>query len=170
MSPVMFRFILGVSAWGFALLGTLSIAHWPGNWGHSICGIWGCGPPLQALVACHLSWLLVLLPFGVWGRLSCSERWLRYLGCALLLMSLVAVSALAIHERLTWWRSATDFQREFFWERIQFSLATHVDLPIVQLLLVGILLVLPKTEKQHRRDARMISEASAPSDAETASA
>ena len=54
-----------LTGWGLTLAGTLSIASLPGDWGNSICGAWGCGPPLQALVACHASWVVVLIPAGM---------------------------------------------------------------------------------------------------------
>jgi hypothetical protein len=51
---------LKLSAWAAMLFAALSITNLPGNWGHSVCGVWGCGPPTQVLVGCHLAWFAVL--------------------------------------------------------------------------------------------------------------
>ena len=47
-------------AWGGACLAVLQPARWPDLFGeHSVCGPWGCGPPMSALVAVHGFWLVV---------------------------------------------------------------------------------------------------------------
>ena len=49
-------------AWVFALLGTLQVHRWEGLLGgHAICGPWGCGPFLSALIGYHGFWLILLL-------------------------------------------------------------------------------------------------------------
>lgn len=43
------RIILLLLAWGLALFAALKLNDAPVDWGH-VCGPWGCGPPLKALV------------------------------------------------------------------------------------------------------------------------
>ena len=62
MSAATLKFCFGMTLWSGLLFGSLSVANLPGDWGHGICGPWGCGPPMQALVACHFAWLVVLAP------------------------------------------------------------------------------------------------------------
>jgi hypothetical protein len=93
VSRLTIRFCLGMIAWASALLGSLSISRLPGDWGHGICGPWGCGPPLQSLVACHVSWLVVLGPATL---LLASSRWLstlvlRRVGATLAIVGLIGL-------------------------------------------------------------------------------
>ena len=49
-----------VAVWGVSLLGVLQIQHLPLDAGHSVCGPWGCGPPLPPLIAYHGFWIVLL--------------------------------------------------------------------------------------------------------------
>ena len=140
MSSITIKTCFGFLLWGALLVGTLSIAQWPGNWGHGICGPWGCGPPMQALVSCHLAWLVFLTPPAVLllrqGRFSP-----RRLGLALILMAVVALLSVIAYQRATWWPDASEWQRPFFWQRCGFCIVTAIDFPIVQTLAIGALLL-----------------------------
>lgn len=142
MTPSILRVGVGLSAWAAVLAVVLSIANWRGDWGHSICGPWGCGPPLQALLACHLAWLVILLPPV--AMLIYSARVpvnvLRRIGILLCVAAALFVAAVVIYERLAWWPSANEWQRDYFWHRCGFVLATMFDLPVAQVLLLGLYL------------------------------
>jgi len=118
---------------------TLSITLWPGNWGHGVCGPWGCGPAMQVLVACHLTWLVALTPPTVF-LLRRSDRTRRRTGLVLIALSLVALLAVIVYQRLVWWPAASEWQQPFFWQRCGFVVVTAVDFPLVQTLLVGTVL------------------------------
>jgi len=129
--------------WVAALYGSLSIATLPGDWGHSVCGVWGCGPPTQALVGCHLAWAVVLLPLSVIVSsttcfATCSARKLGKLLCLTAVLLLVSV---VLYQRATWWSLASDWQRGFFWHRCGFVVVTSVEIPMLQLFVAGMILV-----------------------------
>jgi hypothetical protein len=48
--------------WGVLLYGTLSLADVRSRWSDLLCGPWGCTAPLEAVLACHGAWLLILGP------------------------------------------------------------------------------------------------------------
>ncbi|MCA9061753.1 MAG: hypothetical protein KDA96_01760, partial [Planctomycetaceae bacterium] len=48
--------------WAMTFWGTLQLSDAPIFQEHSVCGVWGCGPPTNALLACHLGWLVFLAP------------------------------------------------------------------------------------------------------------
>ncbi len=141
MAPSLRRLLAGIVAWGIALTATLSIARLPGDWGHGVCGPWGCGPPLQALVACHLSWLVVLLPLASVSQTWLSRRQQQVLGIIVMVSGCAGLIGIATHEYGTWWPAVNEWQRGFFWQRVGFVIATWVDLPLVELILAGLLLL-----------------------------
>jgi len=134
---------LKLLAWAATLLAVLSIANLPGEWGHSICGAWGCGPPTQALVGCHLAWLVVLIPVALMicrqshRTVESSQRIgkLFFLTGALLLVGVV------LYQAATWWPTASEWQRSFFWQRCGFLIVTSVDVPMLQLLISGVIMI-----------------------------
>ncbi len=133
MSPTIAKCCVGLIVWGLALTGTLSIANWPGNWGHSVCGAWGCGPPLQALVACHASWLVVLIPVMARVRRITSFRTVRLAGAIGFSLAITCALGVVIHEYLTWYAQASEWQRPYFWHRVGFVIFTTVELPLLEI-------------------------------------
>jgi len=135
---------LWLTAWTAAIAACLSIRSWPGNWGHWLCGPWGCGPPLQALVACHSAWLvLLLLPAVVLSRYQWpSPAALRKLGTFLICVAIAVLGLIVARQRLDWWNAAQGPQQEYFWQRCGFIVATTVDMPVVQMLIAGTYLLI----------------------------
>lgn len=132
--------LLLLAAWACGLWGSLQVARIQGDWGHALCGPWGCGPPLQALVACHLAWLVLLTPaawvlFRGWIA-SPRARW-RVSGAAAL-VGLLMMLGVVVHERLVWLPKVEATTAGYFWQRCGFVMATSVDLPMVQLFLLGL--------------------------------
>lgn len=134
------RTLLGLTIWAVCLAGALSVANLPWDLGHAICGPWGCGPPVQALVACHLAWFVALVPPAVllvrWRRPS--GTMLRRVGLLLVALAGAVLMAIVIYERLVWWPEASELQQAYFWQRYGFAIATAVDVPVVQVLVVGL--------------------------------
>ncbi len=154
MSTSTLRFCLGVIAWSGLLLASLSVAKLPGDWGHGICGAWGCGPPAQALAACHLAWLVVLTPPVAFVIRRSRQAQFRT-GLLLLLVSVALLLAVIAYQRVVWWPEASEWQRSFFWQRCGFCLATTVDIPILQMLGLGLLLLcLPLSRRWQRESQR----------------
>jgi hypothetical protein len=97
-------------------------------------------PPLQALVALHGLWVLVLIPLGVWALSWSRPILLALLGSALTALGLTALGIVVGREMLTWYPTVSLFEKPYLPQRILFVLATTTDLPVVQLLLTGIAL------------------------------
>lgn len=128
--------------WAGCIIATLAIRNVPLGLEHGICGPWGCGPPTQALIACHLAWMVVLMPPAAWLAWSgsASKRMIRKIGMLLILIAGAAILAIIAGQRITWWQQAEPWQRQYFWQRCGFWLAAAVDLPITQSLIVGVVL------------------------------
>lgn len=148
---------VGMVAWSAALAATLSIAQSHGDWGHAICGPWGCGPPLQALVSCHLSWLIVLAPPAILlhrsGRVSSGTT--QRFGVLLSVASIIGLMLIVVFERLTWWPMVGEWQRGYFWHRCAFEVVTMVDLPTLQLFALGIYLGIRRPDRLPIQDSRL---------------
>jgi hypothetical protein len=107
---------------------------------HGICGPWGCGPTPQTLTACHLSWLVLLTPPGL--LLSLRLSWFRARIVALSFAGLgtLGLAAVVSHNLVTWLPQADDWQRRFFVQRCLFSTTTLVEVPIAEVLVLGLVM------------------------------
>ena len=153
MTKSLLRICLGLCVWALVLLGSLMIAQAPGDWGHPICGPWGCGPPLQSLVACHLAWLVAILPPAVLlvRSVSVKQHARRWLGGLLVMSAIVGLCVVVGQQHAGWWQNASERQRPYFWHRCGFVAATSVDLPMVQCLAAGgLLLGWPSRRADHQ--------------------
>ena len=142
MSPTLAKTCAWLMVWGLTLTGTLSISNWPGDWGHSVCGAWGCGPPLQALVACHVAWLVVLIPPAFIARRFVTPKTLKLAAAATLLFAITCVLVIATHQYLTWLAQSSEWQRPFYCHRVGFVVLTTVELPILELAGVSTVILL----------------------------
>lgn len=147
MSVSALKTCLGMVVWSGLLFGSLSVANLPGDWGHGICGPWGCGPPTQALIACHLAWLVALALPAVF-ILRTSRRMRLRVGLFLTVLSLAVLLSVVVYQRLSWWPVASQWQRPFFWQRCAFCIATAVDVPVAQTLAVGLVILLSPKESR----------------------
>lgn len=138
MSSNFFRLVFWLTGWASALGMTLSLANWTGDWGHGVCGPWGCGPTIQSLLACHLSWFVILLPIAVLGRRWLPPRQTRTLAWYALTCSVISIASIAAYERFTWFAQASPMIRPYFWNRIEFAIITQVDLPMLQVLAISL--------------------------------
>ena len=127
--------------WAAALYGTLNIHTLPASWAHSICGPWGCGPPTEALVACHGFWCVLGLPIAAIAAATLPARHLPRLAGVLLGLGALGVVAVGIWEAVNWLPDVAAHQRGYFPQRWMFSIATRVDFPIVETLLAGVLVL-----------------------------
>jgi len=126
--------------WGIALYAALQVGRLELHSEHGICGPWGCGPPPEALAACHLFWLVLLFPPALVIAARLAPRRVHKLGWALAGAAALGIAAVVVHEAITWLPDASDWQRRYFVQRCLFSLATLVEVPLPELLLVGIAL------------------------------
>lgn len=131
------RHLLFVLAWAAVAYGLLWLGGLPGTLEHSLCGPWGCLPPLQALAALHALWLWALIPAVAFVTRRWPPARLRLLGGALLLAGLVGLTVLALREAAHWLPTVPDEYRRHFPKRVLFATATLTDLPLVQVTLAG---------------------------------
>ena len=137
------RNLFWLIAWATALYGALSVSNLSGDWDHSVCGPWGCGPPIQALVGCHLAWIVLLSPLalsvGPMRNIPAGNR-LR-IGKALICVSMLLLGGVVAYQTLAWWPNVSEWQQRFLWQRLGFVIVTTVDVPMLQILVAGVTVV-----------------------------
>jgi hypothetical protein len=52
-------------------------------------------------------------------------------------LAIASIATVIVYQRVAWWPSVSDWQRGFVWQRCDFVLATSIDLPVAQILLIG---------------------------------
>ena len=125
------------AGWTVALYGTLQIARLNGPWDHAICGPWGCGPPLSALVACHAFWAVLIGGTVVVVRRYWSGSTLAIVGRLLAVGGLIGLATLAIWEAVHGSPAGEGILRPYLVQRYLFVLLTSIDTPIVELTVAG---------------------------------
>jgi uncharacterized protein YjeT (DUF2065 family) len=95
-------------------------------------------PPLQALAAMHGFWFVLLLPPAVWTARRLPPALLRLIGGALAAIGTLALVGLALREAVTWLPSMPDERTRYLPHRIVYVVATLTDVPLMQLVTVGI--------------------------------
>ncbi|REJ94905.1 MAG: hypothetical protein DWQ34_07505 [Planctomycetota bacterium] len=142
------------------MLGVLQVHYAQTSWSHVVCGPWGCGPPAEALAACHAAWLLVLAPITglMIGYLPSSK--IRIIAVAALALGFGGVIGVGVWQYFAWWTPASERAREYVVQRYFFSLACLVDFPAVQLLISGVVLRIGAILKSRRERADGIDHSS----------
>jgi hypothetical protein len=128
---------VGLVSWGTAIAASLSITNLPGDWGHGVCGAWGCGPPLQPLIACHLTWFVVLAPMAWLLTQGPLRKYQRVVGVLAVSVAGAAILGIVLHQWLRWLPNVSAWQRPYFLQRCAFVVVTAIDFPILQFLLLG---------------------------------
>lgn len=136
----MFRQSIPWIVWGITFWGTLRISDLSLLDSHHVCGVWGCGPPTNALLACHLGWFVFLMPIipGLlfnrirFPKLTVWSPWL------LISAGVAGVMAVGAWEYWVWYPEASETARRYFLHRWMFSVIILTDLPVLELPLVGI--------------------------------
>ena len=91
---------------------------------HSVCGPWGCGAPLPALLACHGFWAVLIAPAAVLAGMYLPAVWVRRLGFGLAAAGVCGLIAVVGWEAATWLPEVLPSQRHFFVQRCRFQLPT----------------------------------------------
>lgn len=129
----------GLACWGLTVVGALKVADIPGDFGESLCGVWGCLPPRQALVAMHLLWLVLFVPPAVVAGLRLSPVAAIRLGL-LVAMGSAVVAVCVVGLDVARWLSLTTAEFHGYAGRhALYSLAVHTDVPMAQAVLAGLL-------------------------------
>lgn len=137
-SLAVWKWGLLLSLWCGCLYSVLRVTEIPGNWGHWICGPWGCGPRLQALVACHGFWLVLLVPAAMILNEALPSRQLRLIGTLVAGLGAAGILLVALIQGCTWLPVTP--RPYYFGQRVLFSVATTVEFPMVQFVCIGLLL------------------------------
>ncbi len=129
----------GSLLWFAGLEGVLQLQNLPAATlgGHDVCGPWRCGPPLAVLVACHGFWFTLLGPAAVFAANYLPGKWIWPLGIAMAAAGLCGLAGLAVWEAASWLPEASALQRQYLGQRYLFALVTLVDVPIMQILVIG---------------------------------
>ncbi len=131
------RFAAKAVAWGAAMAGVLKLQSLSGSWSHVICGPWGCGPPLEAVVTCHLVWGLLLTPL-VMGLISRqTPAALRLVGAIAAAAGIAGLVTVGIWVGAVWFPQVSSYQRPYVLQKYAYTLACLIDVPIVQLIVSG---------------------------------
>lgn len=160
MSVKVLPWIGGIVVWAALLFGALSMAVMPLDWGHSVCGIWGCGPPTHVLAACHLSWLVILTPLSALVATRFSAPTVVRTAFFLVAGSVAVMLSFLAYEAITWLPQSNSFQAGFFWRRWLFVMVTMVDVPVFETLLLGLILIAPALLRNKRGARRAYSQSS----------
>lgn len=97
-------------------------------------------PPLQALVALHGLWILVLLPAAIWAARKWPPLWLHLVGVVLTTVGLLVLAILGARELVHWYPAAGPAQQKYIVQRIVYVLGTTTDLPVLQVITAGVAL------------------------------
>jgi hypothetical protein len=144
------RLLVGAvaTAWIAALYGLLSLHRLTADWGHDICGPWGCGPPLQALIGWHGFWFVaaslpVALAVRTWPK---KRQW--WIGLGLVATGLIGVLAIVGVQCFAAYQAVSQGQPAYLIQRCLFNLATFVNVPLVPMILAGaVLMISGRTKK-----------------------
>jgi hypothetical protein len=131
------KLVLGLIGWGLAGYAVLSLGQLPGEFGHSLCGPWGCLPPLQALAAMHLFWALALLPLIVLALAKGQPHHLRLAGMLLSLGAGLGIAVVVGRDLLAWLPAVPPEFHGYWARRALYTLVTLSDVPLLQVLGAG---------------------------------
>jgi hypothetical protein len=131
--------LLGIVSivWVGTLYGLLSVHQISADLGHDICGPWGCGPPLQALVGWH-GFCLVAAAFPVGIAVThWPKRRLWGIGVGVFSAGLIGVLVIFGLSCVSASQAVSSGQPPYLIQRFGFNLATFLDVPLVQMVLAG---------------------------------
>lgn len=134
--------------WGLGLWGSLLFTRGEASSAHSICGIWGCGPPTHVLIGWHLFWLVLFAPICFLTARNLGGTCLLHLGQGLLSTALMMLAGIVGLDLFRWFPDATELQRSFLGRRILFSIATTIEVPALQILVIALACVVVSRFKQ----------------------
>jgi hypothetical protein len=138
--PLLFAAVSSV--WVAALFGFLSLHRISDDWGHDICGPWGCGPPLQALIGWHGFCLVAAtLPVGIavshWPK---RRQW--WTGVALASAGVAGVLVILGVQCVAAYQAVSQGQPAYLIQPWLFNLATFTSVPLVPMILAGSVLII----------------------------
>ena len=130
-------FLLGILCWIASAFAAVSISMIPYDFDESICGVWGCFPPILALVSVHSLWLIALTG-GVWTLQRILPGSVRPVGIAMVILASVGIAFLLGNDLPSWIAQTANYPEAFWFKRVAYLLATETGIPCVQSLVVGL--------------------------------
>jgi hypothetical protein len=134
--------LYAVIGWLTAAILALSVSVIPFDFGESLCGVWGCLPPLPALVAMHLFWCVVFSA-GVWTVCRWWPFQSRRIGIAILIIAFGLCFVVIGRDIINWLSLASPEDAHFWPRRMAYTIATQSDLPLLQSILAGAMCLIP---------------------------
>lgn len=117
--------------------GVLQVRHLAGDWSHALCGPWGCGPALEAVLTCHLAWLVMLTPAVLYILRRLSPGAARFCGWTTIVVGAMGIAGVAAWEIVWWYPQAPEMLHRYLVQRILYQSVCLVDFPMIQLILSG---------------------------------
>lgn len=93
---------------------------------------------MQALLACHLAWMLAFAPVVVLGCRKAEGRTLRRIGIGVIALAGIAAAITLGLETVEWLR-LTGGNARYLAQRLGLALVSNVDVPVIELCAVGAL-------------------------------
>ncbi len=128
----MLRYIVFTLGWFGLIWASLQINRF--ELGHTFCGKWGCGPPTEAILGMHFLWFAVLLPPSLLACRIVNLPW-QIIGKFLCLASALGLIGFGFIDYFGINRGF--YNAGYVWQRYLLSLASLVDIPIVQVFVMG---------------------------------
>lgn len=103
---------------------------------HSICGVWGCGPPITSLLAWHGFVAAAIVPSAVIAAKRSpitARRW----GRVVLAATLAGAAGFLLMNTVQWYQSTSEFARGFLLQRVLFATVSFTDAPVVPAILAA---------------------------------
>ncbi len=137
LSSRLFPKVIGLIVWAVTVYGTSTIHQIESLNCTSICGPWGCGPTLSALLGYHLfSFVLIAPPLvGICSILPPKVG--SRLANALFFGGLIGAVGLFAWSSFDWYLEGS--QTEYSIRRGLFSLVTATDIPLIQVTISGLI-------------------------------
>lgn len=140
--------------WGAAIWGVSHLQQAIGPLQASVCGPWGCTAPVEALIAYHGVWAVVLagpaVALALYSPLGVAERWAR----RLLWAGLAASGALIAWGGAEWLLRVEPELRQYTLQRGLFVIVDQVDVPAIGVTLAGAAALLAVRCRRVRRAGR----------------
>lgn len=155
--PRTIRLGLAVLGWAGLAYGVLSLRLLPGDYSHRFCGPWGCLPPVQAMMAMHGFWILVIVPPTAWAIRTQQPRARKTIGLSLTAVAAIGIGFVLAWESWTWTQRYGAGWGNLLSQRLLVAAVTTTDVPLLQILAAGIVLsVTGRRVDRYRQDGRHI--------------
>ena len=131
-------YLVALPAWAGAMFGCLQLNQADLGLGHGICGAWGCGPKVEALLGFHGFTLLLIVPFALLVGFVLTPVQRRIAGKFIVWAALLGIVVYMAQDGIRHAMAAKSTRYVF--QRALFSVAVATDIPLVQTLIAGLVL------------------------------